>query len=305
MFNCKNQDYKMNTFNRYAVESIATDLLSLNEPRAIIARTKGQYNGFATRRFSPSDLGGVVKPFIFLDAFKVKPSGRSMNDGWHPHSGISTVTYLLKGSMRYKESTGVEGVLPTGGVEYMQAGNGVWHTGGSAGEEAEGFQLWLSLPASAENGESRSQYLEPSQVKSVGPVKIILGHYQGVESEAKIESDLTYLHISLKAGETWEFKPESGHDVAWIAMHRGLAEVSGKVIGDGEVIVFEDSDQSISFTAIDDTDFILGAAVKHPHALVMGYYSVHTDQEALHKGENNIIQLAQKLQEEGILPTRR
>ena len=296
----------MNTFNRTVMDHAVTTSsnTSGNETRAIDFRTRGQYNGFATRLFSPSDLGHEVKPFIFLDFFKVKPNRRSIDAGWHPHSGIATVTYLLKGSMRYKESTGVEGTLPTGGVEYMQAGNGVWHTGGATHEEAEGFQLWLSLPASAENGESKSQYLEPTQVPSVGPVKVILGHYQGMQSLANIESDLSYLHVHLNAGENWTFTPETDHDVAWISMYKGAINVADSNLTEGEVVVFEESNQAIHFVAIEDSDFILGAAKKHPFPLVMGNYSVHTNPEALRQGENNIVRLGQELQEQGVLPSR-
>lgn len=272
--------------------------------RAIQERTRGQYNGFATRQISPSDLGQVVKPFIFLDYFKIKPSRRSMDDGWHPHSGIATVTLLLKGSMRYKESTGVEGVLPTGGIEYMQAGNGVWHTGGSNGEDAEGFQLWLSLPDTAENGPSKSQYLDPAEVQSVGPAKVILGHYQNTHSAIEIESDLTYLHLNLKANQTWTFIPEEGHDVAWISMYSGKVNVSDTEVDAGEVIVFEDSTQAITFQANEDCQFILGAAKKHPFPLVMGNYSVHTSRSTLKQGETNIMNLGDTLQQQGILPKK-
>lgn len=291
----------MNTFNQ-AVTTSSTK--TLNKTRQIDFRTRGQYNGFATRLFSPSDLGHEVKPFIFLDFFKVKPNNRSIDAGWHPHSGISTVTYLFTGSMHYKESTGVEGVLPAGGVEYMQAGNGVWHTGGATNEEAEGFQLWLSLPASAENGESKSQYLEPAQVPSVGPVKVILGHYQGVQSDAKIESDLSYLHVSLKAGQDWTYTPETEHEVAWMSMYKGVVNVADSTANEGEVIVFEESNQSITFHAETDTDFILGAAEKHPFPLVMGSYSVHTSRDALRQGESNIAQLGYDLQQQGVIPIR-
>ena len=297
-----NKDYKMNVLNRTMMNQVVDS--SISTVREVTYRTKGQYNGFATRLFSPSDLGHEVKPFIFLDFFKVKPNRRHIDAGWHPHSGISTVTYLFKGSMRYKESTGVEGVLPSGGVEYMQAGNGVWHTGGATHEEAEGFQLWLALPASAENGESKSQYLEPNQVPSVGPVKVILGHYQGVQSEAKIESDLSYLHVSLKAGQDWTFTPEIGHKVAWISMYKGVVNVANADVNEGEVVVFEESNQSITFHAETDVDFILGGANKHPFPLVMGSYSVHTNRDALRQGESNIAQLGYDLQQQGIIPSR-
>lgn len=295
----------MNTFNRAVINNprslISKETINIST-RNISFRTKGQYNGFAVRQFSPSDLGHEIKPFIFLDFFKVKPNKSSIDTGWHPHSGIATVTYLLKGSMRYKESTDIEGILPTGGIEYMQAGNGIWHTGGSNNEEAEGFQLWLALPASSENAASRSQYLSPNQVKSTGAVKVILGHYQSVQSEIKIESELSYLHISLSAGENWTFTPEAGHEVAWISMYKGEVEVSDSKITEGEVIVFEESDQSITFQALEDCDFILGAAKKHPFPLVSGYYSVHTNTEALRQGEANIVRLGHELQKQGVIP---
>ena len=51
--------------------------------------------------------------------------------GWHPHSGIATLTYLWEGSVRYEDTTGAAGFLPAGGVEWFKAAGGAWHGGGA------------------------------------------------------------------------------------------------------------------------------------------------------------------------------
>src|SRR5258708_30159195 len=87
--------------------------------RRIVQRTRGRTHGPITRLMSPPDLGEILKPFVFLDLIdmtKPLPSGM----GLHPHSGITTVTHLLDGSVRYEDTTGATGVLPAGGVEWFK-----------------------------------------------------------------------------------------------------------------------------------------------------------------------------------------
>ena len=116
-------------------------------------RTRGSRHGFIRRMVSPGDLGEAIKPFVFLDRIEVRASG-PMQMGWHPHSGIATVSYLFEGAASYEESNGSQGVIPAGGVEWMRAGNGVWHTGGSAGAGTlRGYQLWVALPAALAKGD--------------------------------------------------------------------------------------------------------------------------------------------------------
>src|SRR5580700_4391347 len=121
-----------------------------SQPRQIVHRTFGRRHGPITRLMSPSDLGQVLKPFVFLDLFDTAATAMSTLP-LHPHSGIETVTYIQQGSVRYEDTTGATGVLPQGGVEWFKAGHGAWH-GGGLGESGRtvGFQLWLALPAEQE-----------------------------------------------------------------------------------------------------------------------------------------------------------
>jgi hypothetical protein len=67
------------------------------------------------------------------------------------------------------------------------------------------------------------------------------------------------------------------------------------MVGTGELAVFEESDRIIDVVAHGDTSFVLGSAVKHPHDLVTGYYSVHTSKAALARGEAEIERIAAEL----------
>src|ERR1700746_3748197 len=97
--------------------------------RQIALRTHGHSHGAVTRLVSPGDIGELIKPFVFLDYFEADPA-RAPKFGFHPHSGIATLTLILTGQAFYKETTDREGVIETGGVEWMRASSGVWATGG-------------------------------------------------------------------------------------------------------------------------------------------------------------------------------
>jgi redox-sensitive bicupin YhaK (pirin superfamily) len=268
-------------------------------PRKIVYRTRGSVGGPIAQLMSPSDLGQLIKPFVFLDHFNFEGSDRpmSMEHGWHPHSGIATVTVILEGKLRYAETTGKAGVLSVGAVEWMRAGNGVWHTGAPEPEGVRGFQLWVALPPALENAPNASHYVTPAESPTEGPVRVILGSHGKMKS-AIDAPPMNYLVVRLRAGERWSYDPPEGHEVAWIAVHEGLVRASAPV-RPGEIAIFEPSQASIDFVAEDDTVFVLGSAAPHRHELALGDYSVHTSPEALLEGESEIRRIGGRLLAEG------
>ncbi|NHZ40516.1 pirin family protein [Massilia aquatica] len=261
--------------------------------RQLAARSAGHSRGGINRLVSPGDIGQLIKPFVFLDLFQLGANGSSM--GMHPHSGIATVTVVLDGAIAYTETTGSEGVLPTGGVEWMSAGGGVWHDGGAVpGQPVTGFQLWLALPEEDENGPAQSQYLAPQQVQSHGPARVIIGKHGGASSLIRPRAPINYLHVTLADGEHWTYTPPAGHDVAWVAVASGALQTAGTVLR-REVAVFEEGEGAIDFVAQGRTEFVLGSAPRHPYELVMGNYSVHTSAEALARGEKEIDRIGAQL----------
>lgn len=267
----------------------------LIEKRRIEARTRGRGHGPITRVVSPSDLGERIKPFVFLDWFDAPPAGK-LGSGIHPHSGIATITLLLQGDLQYEDTTGKSGVLPAGGVEWMRAGAGVWHDGAPLpGARLRGLQLWIALPAALEHAPAESQYVAPRSVPEEGPVRVILGRYGKAQSPVRAPSGVNYLDVRLKDGESWDYQPAAGHNVAWVYPYQGSLRAEGEAIARNEIAVFEEGESTLRFEAKGDTAFVLGSAVKHPHDLVLGYYSVHTSPQALAAGEAEIRRIGERL----------
>jgi redox-sensitive bicupin YhaK (pirin superfamily) len=268
--------------------------------RRIVHRTRGRSHGPITRLVSPSDVGELIKPFVFLDYFDIDPKHMPAI-GFHPHSGIATLTVLLEGQVSYEETSGTKGVIEPSGVEWMRAAGGVWHTGGVVGTtRAKGYQLWIALPPEMESIESQAQYLGGEHFRSQGPARVILGRYAEATSEVRAPTTINYLDVALKKGEKWRYEPPGDHTVGWIAVHRGKL-ATPEIVDKRELAVFEESNGAFDFEALEDTGFVLGSAVKHPHELVLGTYSVHTSKQALDRGEARIAEIGRRLRAEGRL----
>lgn len=270
----------------------------LRAGRAIVTRTAGRQHGAVKRLVSPSDLGEVLKPFVFLDYFDSSVEA-NMRFSMHPHSGLATTTVLLEGEVEYEDTTGASGIMPAGSVEWMNAGRGVWHDGRARGDgPVRGFQLWVALPPEIELGEPRSRYLSVSEVPRIGPARVVLGRYGNAESPVAAPPGINYLFVRLAAGERWEYTPPAGHEVAWVCVQRGALRIADESIAD-ELVVFDESEDVLAFTADEDSEFVLGSAIPHPHDLVLGYYSVHTSSETLRAGEARIREIGVQLRRSG------
>jgi redox-sensitive bicupin YhaK (pirin superfamily) len=279
------------------------DLAKSSPPRlarAIVARTRGHSHGPITRLVSPSDVGELMKPFVFLDYYDIDPK-RMPAIGFHPHSGIATLTLLLEGQISYEETSGTKGIIEPGGVEWMRAAGGVWHTGGAVGTaRAKGYQLWIALPPEMESIESEAQYLGGEHFQSHGPARVILGRLGDATSKVSAPKTINYFDVLLKKGQKWRYEPPENHTVAWIAVHEGRL-ATPEIVDKGELAVFAESNGALEFEALEDTGFILGSAVKHPHDLVLGTYSVHTSKQALERGEAKIADIGKHLRAKGRL----
>ena len=257
--------------------------------RAIAHRTRGRGGGPITRLMSPGHVGEMVKPFVFLDHFDF--SGPSDGGQVHPHSGIATHTTLLEGSLIYADSTRKSGLLRAGGVEWMRAGGGVWHGGALPSGRIRGFQLWVALEGSLELAPAESHYVDGPSIPSDGKVRVLLGSYGELQSPVPYPQPVTYLNVKLADGERWIYRPHPTHDVAWLAVSLGTLRVAGARVG-REMVIFEEGSRPIEVIAEGDVDFVIASAVKHPHPLVTGMYSVHTTENNLVLGESGIRSVA-------------
>ena len=270
-------------------------------PRMIFHKTRGHPAGPVTRLVSPSDLGQRLKPFVFLDLFDMH--GTAPSFGLHPHSGIATITVVTDGHASFDDPVSGKGVIGYGGVEWMRAGGGVWHGTEMVpvSQHTRGFQLWVALPPELENTPSESQFIEAAHMPTVGPARVILGSHEGVQSPVRSPAGMTYLLVTLKAGERWQYAPPPGHDVAWLAVSAGALHAS-ETVQAGEVAAFDPGSGSIDLQAGIEGDavFVLGSAVPHRYDLVVGRHSVHTSRDALRAGEAGIAAIGARLRASGV-----
>ena len=264
--------------------------------RRLAHRTRGQTQGPITRLMSAGDIGELVKPFVFLDYFDF--SGfRGAGLPVHPHSGIATHTTIIEGSVLYADSTGKSGTLRARGIEWKQAGGGVWHGGGPGPHDGElrGFQLWVALAPPLELAPAHSQYVDAASISSDDHTRVLLGTYRGVSSVIPYPAPVTFLQVNLRDGERWTYEPSHGHDIAWLAVATGGLRVAGTSLH-REMAVFEEGSAPIEVVAEGDVELVVGSALKHPHPLVTGDYSVHTSRETLTLGEAGIESVASTMQ---------
>jgi redox-sensitive bicupin YhaK (pirin superfamily) len=273
--------------------------------RLIVQRTRGKATGPITRLVSPSDIGQLIKPFVFLDYIDVK-APIEVDGPLHPHSGIATLTALVEGSFHHQDSKGQPKTMMTGGIEWMQAGRGIWHGGpvGTTGA-AKLYQLWIALPPALELSAPYEMFVGPEEVPSEGPAQILMGRsLDGQANLLNVPQPITYLNVRLSEGERWRYTPPRNHDVLWISVYSGSLD-AGEQVSEGELVVFEHAERSVEFFAKEDCGFVLGSATHSPFDLVEGYYSVHTNPAALQTGEQEIGRLGAQLCADGRLTHER
>ncbi|MEM7171567.1 MAG: pirin family protein [Pseudomonadota bacterium] len=179
--------------------------------RNVIQKSRGQAAtegaGVKIRRFIATADLPQIDPFLLLDEFK---SDRTEDfiAGFppHPHRGFETVTYMLRGRSRHKDSTGAEGLLQSGDVQWMTAGRGVIHSEMPEAADGElwGYQLWVNLPAAQKMIAPRYQDIPAAKIPEVtlpgGTAKVIAGTLLDTTSPADSITGITYLDVSLEDG---------------------------------------------------------------------------------------------------------
>ncbi|MBZ5794449.1 pirin family protein [Burkholderia contaminans] len=267
--------------------------------RHVVFRTRGHAHGPVVRMVSPSDVGEMIKPFVFLDLIDTQAPIGQTAFGWHPHSGIATLTLAIDGRGTYAESTGHEGTMEPGDIEWMSAGRGVWHTG-SVVPPVKAFQLWVALPPGRELAPAFSQHLSIDDIPTDGPARVLLGRSGDAVSPIDAPPGINYLVVQLKAGERWVSRPPQGYRVGWTAVMDGSLRMP-EPVGQGELAVFDASDAPLEFEAVTDARFVVGTAIPHPHDLHLGNYSVHTSAAALVEGEREIVRIGHALRAKGAM----
>lgn len=203
-----------------------------------------------------------LDPFLMLDDFRSQnPAEFIAGFPWHPHRGIETVTYMLDGFVQHEDSMGNKGVIRSGDVQWMTAGNGIIHQempkhldDGKMG----GFQLWVNLPASHKMMDPRYQEVQRATIPETEPskgvrVRVVAGEVNGVRGPVKeIVVDPQYLDVQIQPGATFAHPVKRGHRAfAYVLEGRGRFDADrGEVVDSENLVLFRDGD-SVRVEAMD------------------------------------------------------
>lgn len=192
-----------------------------------------------------------LDPFLLLDHF-----GSDKKDDYmagfpeHPHRGIETVTYMLKGEVRHKDTMGNEGTIGAGDIQWMTAGGGLMHEEMpiASDEGLSGFQLWVNLPKTLKMSKPRYQEIKADKIpvyeKDGARVKVIAGKVGDVEGAVtEIYAEPNYLDVTLDANAEFEHAVEPGQN-AFAYIFEGSADFdeSGIFVETNKLVVLTDGD---------------------------------------------------------------
>lgn len=210
-------------------------------------------DGVQLTRIIGSPYLNMLDPFLLLDAFgSDKPQDYIGGFPSHPHRGFETVTYMLAGKMRHKDSAGNEGVIEAGGVQWMTAGSGIIHSEMPEQEEGllAGFQLWVNLPKSHKM--TKPKYQEkiaadiPEETRKGSRLQVIAGMTKN-STKGIIKNDLIepiYWDIELEANSQFEEIIKQTHN-AFIYLIKGSITIgsANKTLTKGQLAVLEHGDE--------------------------------------------------------------
>ena len=248
-----------------------TNTAAIVKSRGVERLIQGQFvmdgAGVKINRVLTGSLQRRLDPFLMLDAFGSDKAGDYIA-GFpeHPHRGFETVTYMLNGRMRHRDSAGNEGLVTNGGVQWMTAGRGVIHSEMPEQDEGlmEGFQLWLNLPAKDKMMDPWYRDIPTEEVPRLTSddgvtVQVIAGETHGVAGAVQREvTQPLYLDIEIPAGVTFEQPIPQGHN-AFLYVYRGEAVVEGKGVGKTRMAVLDNAAgaDGVRIKALEPTRLIL------------------------------------------------
>ena len=205
-------------------------------------------------------------PFLMLDEF-----GSEKKDDYiagfppHPHRGIETVTYMLAGSFEHKDSTGGQGTMSAGDVQWMKTGSGIIHSEMPAMREGKlhGFQLWINMPASEKMSKPEYHYIDADQMSTHKDddkfIKVIAGKYEKAEGPIKKHNvEPVYFDVELEKSKTFNFEIPSTHN-SFIYLIEGEIKV-GKEEHDkakGSTLIILNKGEKLEVKALTKSKFLL------------------------------------------------
>jgi redox-sensitive bicupin YhaK (pirin superfamily) len=217
----------------------------------VIAPVSKDLGGFRVRRALPSPQRQMVGPFIFLDHMGPAhfEAGAGIDVRPHPHIGLATLTYLVEGSIRHRDSVGSDREIVPGDVNWMTAGRGVAHSERSGADRAvartmTGLQCWVALPKAHE--ETAPGFFNhtgsslPGLLDSGVSLRLVVGSAYGIVSPVATLSSMVYADVMMGAGSSLPLPGE--HAERGVYILSGAISVAGEIYPANQLLIFRPGD---------------------------------------------------------------
>jgi hypothetical protein len=231
----------------------------MSETRSVrqVIRSRATIEGAGVHLHRAIGLGPPEEydPFLLLDDFRSDvPEEYEPGFPWHPHRGMETITYVLRGRVEHRDSLGNRDVIKPGDVQWMTAGSGIIHQEMPEGDEEGamyGFQLWANLPAADKMMKPRYRGIKSVEIPSAtdaggATVRVIAGSAGGVTGPVRdVVTRPEYLDVSVPAGATFSHATPRGHTVfAYVIDGAGRFDAAHpRDVADRHLVHFGDGDQ--------------------------------------------------------------
>ena len=258
------------------------------------------YNGF--QFILDQSVREELSPIVFFDAGISKQKGNGIKIGMHPHSGIGIITYYEGADLVHDDTGDNQNILLDGGVQWIQAGSGIWHTEAYQKKASELndtwsltiHQLWVQLPSELEEGEPVYQNLQPADVPIFDNVKVIAGSYKGIRSPLQTAHEMTYLDVNLSQGESFKLETPNDQTRGFVFLRQGNVSLYDDPIKIGHIGILEESGGEILIQAEEDSKFILVLAEPQNESIVARSGSIHTNAGSLERSFGRIEEIGTK-----------
>lgn len=224
--------------------------------RPVLKKLAGQPTtdgaGVSLKRFIGSNEISFVDPFLLLDEFKNEdPKAYIAGFPEHPHRGFETVSYMIEGRMRHRDSRGNSGLLTAGSAQWMTAARGIIHSEmpemdtSAAHPMLWGYQLWVNLPAHLKMSEPRYQDIPPEKIPEVETddfrVRLLAGDYAGRAGAAQTHIPVIYFDVIFKHEGSFRHEFKSSFNSLLIGV-TGDAAVAETKIHAGDIAILGGGD---------------------------------------------------------------
>ena len=272
-------------------EQNALPLQSRKVERLIRGVVTSDGAGVKLTRVLTQDLQRRLDPFLMLDAFRNEnPDDYIGGFPDHPHRGFETVTYMIAGRMRHRDSAGNQGLLGPGGVQWMTAGSGLIHSELPEQDEGlmEGFQLWLNLPAGRKMTAPSYRDIPSASIPEIESddgvrVRVIAGESAQVTGAVqRPDTEPLFLDIHMPAGSQFRQSLLPTHN-AFVYTYRGSAVIEGTAVPDRHMAILSNTGDGVIVQALQDSRVLLIAGRPLAEPIVQHGPFVMNTHEQIHQ----------------------